>query len=39
MIMLDKNVPNLCTWTRAPPRGAAVVAVEAIEVPPLLLGA
>jgi hypothetical protein len=31
-IMLDKNVPNLCTCTRAPVRGVAV-AVDAIEVP------
>jgi hypothetical protein len=30
--MLDKNVPNLCTCIRAPPRGLAV-AVDAIEVP------
>src|SRR6478735_2725077 len=30
--MLDKKVPNLCTCTRAPVRGAAVV--DAIEVPP-----
>jgi hypothetical protein len=28
--MLDRNVPNLCTWIRAPVRGA-VVAVAAIE--------
>ena len=33
MIMLDRKVPNFCTWTRAPLRGAAVVAVEAICVP------
>src|SRR6187399_1939478 len=33
MIMLDRNVPNFCTWTRALVRGAAVVAVEAIWVP------
>jgi hypothetical protein len=32
MIMLDKKVPNFCTYTRDPPRGGAV-AVEAIEVP------
>src|SRR5689334_1847868 len=31
--MLDRNVPNLCTWTRAPVRGAALVAVEAIWFP------
>ena len=30
MIMLDRNVPNFCTWTRAPTRGAGVVAIEAI---------
>ena len=27
MIMLDRNVPNCCTRTRAPPRGADVVVV------------
>ena len=31
--MLDRKVPNFCTWTRAPLRGAVAVAVEAICVP------
>jgi hypothetical protein len=31
-------VPNFCTWTRAPARGAAVVAVEAIGVPLVMRG-
>jgi hypothetical protein len=30
MIIMDRKVPNFCTWTRAPTRGAGVVAIEAI---------
>ena len=33
MIMMDRKVPNFCTWTRAPTRGGALVAVEAICLP------
>src|SRR3954453_23362100 len=33
MIMLDRKVPNFCTCTRAPARGAGLVAIEAIFLP------
>jgi hypothetical protein len=33
MIIMDRKVPNFCTWTRALVRGAALVAVEAISIP------
>src|SRR6188472_4280060 len=38
MIMLDRNVPNFWTWTRALVRGAGVVTVEAIWVPLVVPG-
>ena len=28
MIMLDRNVPNFCTWTRAPGRGVVCVDMD-----------
>ena len=30
MIMFDRNVPNFCTWTRAPGRAAGVLSVVAM---------
>jgi hypothetical protein len=39
MIMFDRNVPNLCTRSRADPLGAAVLVTVAMLDPPGILAA